>query len=63
MENQVTVDLGVSTIDPIDLICTEICPPVVDNIIVYMDQSHITNTYAKYISGIVEERVFVTTGN
>lgn len=63
MENQVAVELGVSTIDPIDLICTEICPPVVDNIIVYMDQSHITNTYGKYISEIVEQRVFESAKN
>jgi peptidoglycan/LPS O-acetylase OafA/YrhL len=58
MENKVAADLGILTIDPIDLICTELCPPVVDNIIVYMDQSHITNTYGKYISEIVEQRVF-----
>jgi peptidoglycan/LPS O-acetylase OafA/YrhL len=58
MENQVAEDLDVLTVDPIDLICAEICLPVVDNIIIYMDQSHITNTYAKYISGIVEEKIF-----
>jgi peptidoglycan/LPS O-acetylase OafA/YrhL len=58
MENKVAADLGVQTVDPIDLLCGELCPAVVNNIIVYMDQSHITNAYAKYISGIVEERIF-----
>jgi peptidoglycan/LPS O-acetylase OafA/YrhL len=59
MENKIAKELDVLVLDPFDLICyQDTCPPVVDNIIVYMDQSHITNTYAKYISGIVEERIF-----
>jgi hypothetical protein len=34
-----------------------ICPPVVNKLIVYSDWSHITATYAYYLSGVVKSAI------
>jgi peptidoglycan/LPS O-acetylase OafA/YrhL len=37
---------GVTIADFTDIYCTQTCSPVIDNVIVYRDHSHITNTFA-----------------
>jgi peptidoglycan/LPS O-acetylase OafA/YrhL len=45
---------GATLIDPTSWFCTAtICPPVINNIIVYADASHITATYARWLSPVM----------
>lgn len=44
---------GATIMNPIPWFCTTTtCPPIVDNIQVYQDDSHVTNTYVKWLSPI-----------
>ena len=50
--------LGVSVVDPINWFCSDTkCPAVINNIIVYYDNSHITNSYAKYLGSVLESKL------
>jgi hypothetical protein len=40
----------------------ELCPPVAGNVLIYSDLNHITATYARTLSGPLEEAVFATLG-
>lgn len=43
----------------IDLFCTnKICPTIIDDLMVYYDNSHITPNYVKYLSDILRQRLF-----
>jgi len=44
---------GASYIDTSKWLCTSTCSPVIGNYIVYTDQTHITMTYAGYLSGVL----------
>ncbi|WP_307845938.1 acyltransferase family protein [Saccharomonospora sp. NB11] len=48
----------VSFLDFSDYYCNaETCPPVIGNVLVYMDNNHVTATYLETMSPIVEERL------
>jgi len=40
----------------------ELCPPVAGNVLIYSDLNHITATYARTLSGPLEEAVFAALG-
>lgn len=45
---------GAAMIDPTSWFCTAtVCPPIINNIIVYADNSHITATYAKWLAPVM----------
>jgi peptidoglycan/LPS O-acetylase OafA/YrhL len=58
METDIAQTSGVYTVDATNWFCDKInCPAVIDNVIVYQDASHITNTYAKYLSNLMEQKL------
>ncbi len=43
--------VGVPTVDTRELICLEdVCPMIVQNMLVYRDNSHLTATYSKWLA-------------
>jgi hypothetical protein len=53
-ENQAATANGADYINPARWICSHICEPIVGNIRVYNDQYHLSATYAKSLSGVVQ---------
>ncbi|RSM85277.1 acyltransferase [Kibdelosporangium aridum] len=54
---------NVSFLDFSNYFCTpEICPPVIGNILVYMDDNHITATFMTTMSAVVEKAVHAALG-
>ncbi|MGR0158866.1 acyltransferase family protein [Paenarthrobacter nitroguajacolicus] len=52
-----------SLVDMTDLICPETyCPPVIGNTFVYLDDNHLTKSYVKSMSDMLDERWFAATG-
>nr|WP_083466633.1 acyltransferase family protein [Kibdelosporangium sp. MJ126-NF4]CEL17510.1 acyltransferase 3 [Kibdelosporangium sp. MJ126-NF4]CTQ91263.1 acyltransferase 3 [Kibdelosporangium sp. MJ126-NF4] len=53
-----TVPSNVSFLDFSDYFCTdELCPPVIGNVRVYMDDNHITATFMTTMSSVVDKRL------
>jgi hypothetical protein len=49
---------NVSFLDFTDYFCTDqVCPPVLGNVLVYMDDNHVTETYMRTLSPVVEREV------
>ncbi|TLW94646.1 acyltransferase [Saccharomonospora piscinae] len=49
---------GVEFLDFSDFFCgPEVCPPVIGNVLVYMDDNHVTATYLETMSPMVEARL------
>ncbi len=60
LENEIKMlsDLEISRIDTNNWFCFEqSCPAVIDNIVVYHDVSHVSNTYAKYLTNLMESKL------
>ena len=54
MESAAAKQAGATLIDPASWFCTSTtCPPVINDIVVYMDDSHTTATYIKYITPLM----------
>jgi peptidoglycan/LPS O-acetylase OafA/YrhL len=50
--------LGVKNIETTDWFCFEkLCPPIVQNIVVYQDENHVSNTYAQHLSNLLEQKL------
>jgi hypothetical protein len=43
----------VKIIDPVDWFCTDACPPVVGNVLVYRDSNHMTTTYSTTLAPLL----------
>jgi peptidoglycan/LPS O-acetylase OafA/YrhL len=59
-EQQTTAvaQIGVNNIETANWLCyQELCPPIVQNIVVYQDDNHISNTYAQNLSGLLEQKL------
>ena len=49
---------NIQVLDTTDLFCyKKVCPAIIDNIVVYRDGSHITNSYAKYLGSVLESKL------
>ena len=48
---------GVTVIEPIPWFCTDVCPVVVGNILVWKDNSHLTTKYAALLTPLLEARL------
>ena len=46
---------GATRIDVTNWLCATICPPIVNNILVYRNQFHISRTYSVYLAGVLRE--------
>ena len=58
LETEISKSFGSKVIETENLFCqNDLCPAIIDNIIVYQDKSHITNTYAKYLTNVLEQRL------
>jgi hypothetical protein len=53
-EQSVARQAGAQYIDVIPWFCSSVCTAVIGNMVVYMDQNHITATYATYLSGALQ---------
>jgi hypothetical protein len=62
-ETAAVTQAGATLIDPTDWFCTAtVCPPVIANQIVYTDNSHVTATYAKWLSPLFSASLAKITG-
>jgi hypothetical protein len=62
-ESTAVAQAGATLIDPTSWFCTATtCPPVIANQIVYADNSHITATYAKWLSPLLTDALRKITG-
>jgi peptidoglycan/LPS O-acetylase OafA/YrhL len=62
-ETQAAQQAGAALIDPTDWFCTATsCPPVINNMIVYADNSHLTSTYATWLTPLLSAAVKKITG-
>jgi hypothetical protein len=46
-----------TVIDPITWFCTDACPPVIGNLLVYRDSNHMTTTYARAMAPLLEAKL------
>ena len=53
VERETVEKLGGRYIDVLNLFCTEVCPSVIGNVIVYFDDDHVTQTYARTLAPYV----------
>jgi hypothetical protein len=53
-EQSVARQAGAQYIDVFPWFCSAVCTAVIGNMVVYMDQNHITATYATYLSGALQ---------
>jgi peptidoglycan/LPS O-acetylase OafA/YrhL len=52
-------DQNVQFINTVKWFCIKTnCPPIIDNIIVYRDKSHITNSFSNYLTDLMNEEIF-----
>jgi hypothetical protein len=50
--------LGVKVIEPVSWFCTAtLCPPVVGNIMVYKDDSHLSTAYSQALAPVLGEQL------
>jgi peptidoglycan/LPS O-acetylase OafA/YrhL len=57
-QTKVAKELGVQNIETTGWFCFEkLCPPIVQNIVVYQDDNHVSNTYAQYLGGLLEQKL------
>lgn len=62
-EAQAAQQAGATLVDPTNWFCTATsCPPVIDNMIVYADNSHITATYARWLAPLMSTALKKITG-
>lgn len=47
---------GVDVVDLTDVLCTSVCPPVIGDVLVYRQGSHITNAYAMSAREIIKDQ-------
>ncbi|CAM3191899.1 acyltransferase family protein [Saccharomonospora xinjiangensis] len=57
------VPANTSFVDLSDYFCTETtCPPVIGNVLVYMDDNHVSNTYMNTLSPFMQEKMLAALG-
>jgi hypothetical protein len=44
---------GAKYVNTVDWFCSDVCSPIVDNMIVYQNQWHLTAVYSRYLSGVL----------
>jgi peptidoglycan/LPS O-acetylase OafA/YrhL len=54
---------GVEYIDPTPWFCTEVCSPIIENHLVYLDGLHITATWAEYLWHVLADAVDIPVVN
>jgi len=63
-EKLADVPAGVTFLDTSDGLCAATsCPPVIGNVLVYMDDNHLTRSYATSMAGRIERRVVAAVGS
>jgi SGNH domain (fused to AT3 domains) len=53
-EQSVARQAGAQYIDVFPWFCSEVCTAVIGNMVVYIDQNHISATYSTYVSGALQ---------
>jgi hypothetical protein len=44
---------GATYVDTVDWFCTDVCSPIIGNMVVYQNQYHITAAYSRYLSAVL----------
>jgi peptidoglycan/LPS O-acetylase OafA/YrhL len=57
IERQVAADTSAQYLDVTPWLCSSVCTAIVGDMVVYLNQDHITATYATYLTGAVEAAV------
>jgi peptidoglycan/LPS O-acetylase OafA/YrhL len=64
LEADAVHNAGAAVIDPVGWFCTAtVCPPVIDNMIVYADGSHVTATYATWLAPVLATALDAAAGS
>jgi peptidoglycan/LPS O-acetylase OafA/YrhL len=53
---------NVSFLDLADVLCGDVCPAEMGNVLVYMDDNHLTATFAASLAPVIEEQVHAAIG-
>jgi hypothetical protein len=56
-EKKATEAAGATYVSTVDWFCSDVCSPIVNNMIVYQNQYHITAAYSRYLSGVLATAV------
>jgi hypothetical protein len=48
---------GAKYVNTVDWFCSDVCSPIVNNMVVYQNQYHITAAYSRYLSGVLATSV------
>ncbi len=56
-ERLATAETGTTLIDLTDYFCTEVCPAIIGNALVYRDSHHLTATFSVQLAGILGARL------
>jgi SGNH domain (fused to AT3 domains) len=57
-EKLIAKKLEITLVDSLDLLCSpNICPVVIDNMVVYYDLAHLTQSYAKYLTQTLANKI------
>jgi hypothetical protein len=51
---------GATYVDTVPWFCSDVCSPIIGNMVVYQNQYHITAAYSRYLSGVVAKAVGLT---
>ena len=63
VENAAVSEAGAKLIDPANWFCTATtCPAVIDGIVVYSDNSHVTATYTAWLAPVLGQALTKLTG-
>jgi hypothetical protein len=63
VENAAVTEAGAKLIDPANWFCTaSTCPAVIDGIVVYSDNSHVTATYTSWLAPVLGQALVKITG-
>jgi hypothetical protein len=56
-EKKATEAAGANYVNTVDWFCSDVCSPIVNNMVVYQNQYHITAAYSRYLSGVLATAV------
>jgi hypothetical protein len=56
-EKKATEAAGATYVNTVDWFCSDVCGPIVNNMVVYQNQYHITAAYSRYLSGVLATAV------
>jgi hypothetical protein len=56
-EKKTAEAVGAKYVNTVDWFCSDICSPIINNMVVYQNQWHLTAAYSRYLSGVLATSV------